>query len=370
MWLKRTPTSKNDWFLNIILGSIALTGLFLVHYRVIAFLGLLLLADWITQVRIPIRGFSDKIGQTAKYLFALGLGSFFLSLPWLVPTLRDFFIPLGQRWSAGTGNLSAINLRYLTPALGIPALILAGLGLTLGIIKRKQIALTVLLWVAALFLIANPSSFHIPFPKGFVNQSSVEIMLFMPIAVLGGYFVGEVISWLEKIVPSRWEIIGKGIFLFLGTGVMILGAQRLMPTLNPVTFLFRETDYAAMTWIKESIPDDEVIVINPTGWGYGLYMGNDGGYWISALTDHPTMPPPALYGWSIEKRDEVNGFVEALLPIGEDAVAIHNLLVKHGYNYIYNGGRGGEISPKALKESDFFEPVFNYKNTWVFQIRP
>ena len=219
-------------------------------------------------------------------------------------------------------------------------------------------------------MIANPKVFHLPFPKGFVNQSSVEIMLFLPIAILGGYFVSEVISWLEDIFPSRWEIIWKGIILLLGAGMILLGAQRLMPTLNPVTFLFRETDYAAMEWIQENIPGDEVIVINPTGWGYGLYMGNDGGYWIAPLTDRPTMPPSALYGISQMKRKEVNEFVEALLPIGEDAAAIQNLLMAFDLQYIYVGARGGVISPQTLKESGLFEPVFNADNTWVFRIRP
>jgi uncharacterized membrane protein len=151
---------------------------------------------------------------------------------------------------------------------------------------------------------------------------------------------------------------------------MFLGAQRLMPTLNPVTFLFRDADYAAIGWIQENLTEDEVIVINPAGWGYGLYMGNDGGYWIAPLADRPTMPPPALYGMSQDRHKQVNTFVEALLSIGEDAEAIRNLMIEYDYNFIYIGARGGVISPQALKESGLFEPVFNAENTWVFQIHP
>ena len=354
----------------ILLGSLTLTGLMIVHYRVLAFLGCLLLTDWLAQVRIPMRGFVNKLSNSLKFLTLLGIGSLLMSLPWLIPTMRDLIIPVAQKIGGNSAGLAKINWRYLTPALGIPALIMAGLGLILGILKRKKVALTVLLWITFLFLIANPNVFKIPFPAGFVNQSSVEIMLFLPISTLCGYLVGEVIAGLEKVVPVRWTMAWKAVILSLGAGVIILGAQRLLPTLNPITFLFREADYAAMTWIRDNIPEDEVVVINPTGWGYGLYMGNDGGYWIAPLTGRQTMPPPALYGMSNEARLEVNGFIEALLPIGEDASALADLLESYGFDDVYLGSRGGVISPQALKGSPRFEKMYQFENTWIFQIQP
>jgi hypothetical protein len=370
LWLKITPNSKKDWMPMVMLGSLTLAGLLIVHYRVAAFLGCLLLADWMAQVRIPMHGFFRKISGHLKYLTLLGISSLLLFLPWLIPTFRDFILPMSQRLGGGTADLVKINWRYLSPALGIPALVMAGLGLILGIVKRKRVALTVLLWTTFLFLIANPKVFNIPYPATFVNQSSVEIMLFLPISILGGYLVGEVIAGLEKVIPVRWTMAWKGAILLLGTGVALLGAQRLMPTLNPITFLFREKDYAAMAWIRDNIPEDEVVVINPTGWGYGLYMGNDGGYWIAPLTGRQTIPPPALYGMSNAARREVNGFVESLLPIGEDAEALGNLLREYGFHYVYLGSRGGVISPRSLEESDLFETNYHFENTWIFEIQP
>ena len=370
LWLKNRPSYKKDWLPMILLGSLTLTGLMIVHYRVLAFLGCLLLTDWLAQVRIPMRGFVNKLSNSLKFLTLLGIGSLLMSLPWLIPTMRDLIIPVAQKIGGNSAGLAKINWRYLTPALGIPALIMAGLGLILGILKRKKVALTVLLWITFLFLIANPNVFKIPFPAGFVNQSSVEIMLFLPISTLCGYLVGEVIAGLEKVVPVRWTMAWKAVILSLGAGVIILGAQRLLPTLNPITFLFREADYAAMTWIRDNIPEDEVVVINPTGWGYGLYMGNDGGYWIAPLTGRQTMPPPALYGMSNEARLEVNGFIEALLPIGEDASALADLLESYGFDDVYLGSRGGVISPQALKGSPRFEKMYQFENTWIFQIQP
>jgi hypothetical protein len=148
-----------------------------------------------------------------------------------------------------------------------------------------------------------------------------------------------------------------------------LGTQRILPIINPSTIIFREADELAMKWIKMNIGEDETIVINPTGWGYGLYMGNDGGFWISPLTDRKTMPPNVLYGYDNGFRTKVNQFVEDLLPAGNDSTSLLKLLQDNNYRYIYLGGRGGVISPQSLVDSPFFDPIYHNQGTWVFEVR-
>ena len=153
-----------------------------------------------------------------------------------------------------------------------------------------------------------------------------------------------------------------------GTGVAILGAQHLLPKLNPVTFLAREADIPAITWIDWNIPEEEVILINPTGWGYGLYMGNDGGYWISPLTGLRTTPPSVLYGLGKPAEiDTINQLVEQLLSIGEDAQAVWRLMRNNNIRYVYIGARGGILSPKALSESGLFLIRYQQDGSWVFE---
>ena len=127
-------------------------------------------------------------------------------------------------------------------------------------------------------------------------------MLFMPLSVLAGYFTQQVASFTNQLIPVRWIRVHDVLVFLLGCYLSILGAQKQIGCLNPNTILYRQEDEAAMTWIKANVPEDETIVINPTGWGYGLYMGNDGGYWISPLTGRVTIPSNALYGQNKEKR--------------------------------------------------------------------
>jgi hypothetical protein len=218
-----------------------------------------------------------------------------------------------------------------------------------------------------MYLLANMGVLGLP-GAGFVNPVSMEITLFMPIAVLGGFAIGGTLELLDKVLPSQWQSFSRGVFIIFGIAAAILGAQRLLPTLNPVTFLAREADLTAISWIDENIPKSETILINPTQWGYGLYMGSDGGYWISPLTGHQTIPPPVLYGLgTLEEISSTHHVIEGVLPLGEDAPALWQLLQAEDIRFVYTGVRGGVISPQSLAESKLFETRYQKDGAWVFE---
>jgi len=345
-----------------LLGSISFAGLFLIHYRVTAFLGGLILAYLLAQINL--RGWPKTIGR----LLLLGFFTILLLLPWLPGTLAKLLIPKGDLWRGGAvSSFSQIPWNFLKPALGEVALVMAGIGLILGFILLKRFTVTILLWTGSMYLLANMGIFNLP-GSGFVNPVSMEITLFMPIAVLAGIAVGGTLELLDKFIPDRWQITPRVVFLFIGVGAAILGARRLIPTLNPITFLAREEDFPALNWMEENLPESDTILINPTRWGYGLFMGNDGGYWISPLTGRQTMPPSALYGLgSQEEINEINQFIEAVLPIGEDATALWELLKLRNIHFVYTGARGGIISPQTLTDSELFSVQYHQNGTWVFK---
>ncbi len=363
---QKIPTQKKkiSW---LIPASFSLGGLILVHYRVAFFTGCLLLAVWIgtlyrREADAWVKLYSSILNTTIACVLSV-----ILIAPWLLPTISDFFLPVARKWGLGNPGIPAIHWRYLTVAWGIPILVLAGLGLLSGLLKRNKFSIVILLWIGILFLSANPGYFHLPFPSAFVNQNSVEIMLFLPISICAGYFLSEILSWINSLIEPEPTLFWKLICGILSLEMILLGAQNLLPILNPDTVLFRASDQAALEWIKDHLPEGETVVINPTGWGYGLYMGQDGGYWISPITDHPTMPPNVLYGFSGEQRTLVNHFVETLLPIGENPKEIWKLLNTYGYKTIFIGTRGGVLSPKALAESPLFKVRYQQGITWVFE---
>ena len=92
--------------------------------------------------------------------------------------------------------------------------------------------------------------------------------------------------------------------------------------------LFRQADYPTMEWINKNIPANKTILINPFPWGYGLYAGNDGGYWISPLANRPTMPPPALYGLSPKLSRDVKQISKNVIAYSDNLPKLHEILIR------------------------------------------
>ena len=377
-WVRHNYTWKT--FLPAIL---ACAGLFLVHYRVIAFMACLLLADFTIRlfekalkVNKPFRASgwlreatSDPIREVVAVVI-VAVASLVILLPWLLPTLASLIMPMVRSWQgADVPFFAYFAWPFLTTAWGKYSLYLAGLGMIWSLIKKPSLALTLALWTVLLFTLANSAALGW-FPV-FINSVSVEIALFMPIATLGGYFASQVIGLCRRWVPVRYARLYAVILIATGFVVAYLAARQLLPVLNPVTFLFRQADRPALVWIEEHVPKDETILINPFNWGYGLYAGNDGGFWITPLTGIKTLPPPVLYGMDTDQQRirSITQLSQQVINNSQDASTLHTLLMEKGICYVYIGARGGVLSASALKNSPLFALLYQGEGAWVFQVK-
>jgi hypothetical protein len=180
--------------------------------------------------------------------------------------------------------------------------------------------------------------------------------------------VSQVDALWRAILPGRWRSLYAGLLAALGLGLALLGARQLIPILNPVTLLFREADRPAMSWIRENLPEDGTVLINPFAWGYGLYAGNDGGAWISPLTGRKTVPPPVLYGFGDPASiQQINAISQQAIEKSADPVELHASLKTWGIPYLYVGRRGGVFSPQRLQGSGLFETLYARDGVWIFR---
>ena len=375
------PDSRSEKWKLALLGGLSVGGLILVHYRAAAFAVCLLAADLLSRLPVYLRRARDdapsetsaraKLASGLGWLIVGGLLGGLLSLPWLVEAIPALLLPKWIAWSSGRAAFfSGFAWNYLDTAWGEPAMLLAALGLVAALLRRPPLAFTLLIWVLALFLLANLGSLGLP-GNGFVNNTSVTIMLFLPLAVLGGYFLSQPLALFERFAPTKWRRAALTALWLGGLLTAILAARAMLPILNPITFLYRSADRPAMEWIAANLPPGETVLINPFAWGYGLYAGNDGGYWITPLAGKPTMPPPVLYGLDndLERLRRINRLSQAVIERGADAPALHALMLAEGLRYLYIGRRGGPLSAPALLESPLFEPLYNQGGTWVFRAR-
>lgn len=367
-------TAQCDQRWLLVLAAIASAGLWLVHYRVAAFFAALLLPAavyqlWITWKRAPGK---RVLGADLAKLGAISLLAFILTAPWWPATLADLLLPKLSAWSGvAVEPFADFSWSFLTAGAGELSLYLAGAGLLWGLLNRRMYAFGLIIWVGLLFAIANLGVLGLP-GSGFVNNTSVEISLFLPISALGGVFLSLLISW-----PLRRLTAPSKIAYLFGTGAALvvlgfLGAQRLIPILNPTTMLFRQADRAGLAWVEENVPDGETILINPFLWGYNLYAGSDGGFWSVPLAGRPSLPPPVLYGLGNDpaRIEAMNSVIQQVLEAAEQPEELFDLLNTQEIEYVYIGVKGGLLSAEKLLESGLFEPLYQRQDVWVFKTNP
>jgi len=351
--------------------SITFAGLFLTHYRVYLFLAVFFLA-WLISLSLQSIGNRTSGKNVVSFIGLLiitGIFSILIANPWWSKLIMTRIVPSLALVRNTLQPFHDFSWGFLTTAYGKQALILAGMGLGLSILRAKWFGPTLTLWVSLLFLIANPGALRIP-QTGFVNNTSVEIMLFLPVSVLGGYFVSFLINFFTKFLPQHWRWLYFILWGALGVIIAFCAARALIPILNPITFFYRSADTQAMSWIRDNIPEDETVLINPFLWGYGIYAGQDGGYWISPLAGRSTMPPPAIYGYgSVEDKQEISNFSRQIIEFAEQPEALHQHLSSKNIKYIYIGARGGAISVSALRQSPIFDLIYANNGTWVFLLK-
>jgi hypothetical protein len=249
---------------------------------------------------------------------------------------------------------------------------LAAVGVLSAILYKKQFGIAVLLWVALLFVLANLGALGLPGGE-IINNTSVAITLFMPVALLGGFALSSLVSgaewlllrreaWSRYLVPLRVSLVAAALVLSFSA------ARLLFPLLNPTTYLFRAADRPALAWIEQNIPAEEPVLINPFSWGYGLCAGSDGGAWISALSGRATLPPPVIYGFGDPSEvQRINSLCAEVLQYGSDPDRLWELLRAAGIRYVYTGARGGPISATALRASPLFDILYAQGGVYVFQ---
>ncbi len=350
-------------------AGLACAGLFLIHYRVIVFLAALLIAYGLAEVIRQV----DKRPAWRTLPRMLGRGALaagcavLLTLP---QAWRVFTGLLAPRLAAGMPDpqpLASIPWGYLTPAEGRTVLILGLVGLVWSILRARWVGPLMALWTGLLYLSANQGALRLPILGG-VNLTSVEIVLFVPLTILGGWLLADVLRLIGRQLPPPVRQVYWGLVPLAALGWSLAAAPRLLTVLNPTTFLIRQADLPAMTWVSQNVPGEATLLINPFAWGYGYYAGQDGGYYLSAYTGRQTQPPTVLYAQGQAAYVAlVNQVCQQTLDHGKDAAGLHDLMAAQGIGYVYLGARGGTISPQTLRQSSLFELLYAQDGVYIFK---
>ncbi|GAB4495421.1 MAG: hypothetical protein OHK0052_02860 [Anaerolineales bacterium] len=372
----------------LLLAALTLAGLFIVHYRVAVFCGVLYLAS----LRLPspfgrtpsgvLREEEGRGDGEAGGLLAVPL-AVLLALPWLLPTLQQLILPK----AALTANVrpawfDGFSEKFFTSGGGGVVLGLAMIGVGIGLWQQRRVTVTLLLWTGGLVILGNASTIGLPGPA-LLNFAAVQIALYQPLVIFGGialaalWDIDHFSLWLcaRDDVPSATKF-----WLYAGWHAAIIAAlfaaavwamPRMLTLPNPGTIFFRDADAQAMNWIAHNTPPEASFLINTARWGYGMYVGSDGGYWIAPLAGRVTFPPNVLYGLGARQSIQaIHAQAAALLEVGSNPDGLAAFMRANSITHLYIGAAGGAFSPAALAQSTQFRVVYQQAGVWIFEVVP
>lgn len=366
------PTPAISVRSTLILIALLFSGLIVIHYRVSYLLALLLGLSTLEKIlHSPPRLRKRRAFYLFLYLSSIGLLTLLLSATWLPAAWTTLILPKLNTWTQPPSTLESIPWGLLTAALGKIVLALAALGLCVEVLRRSWKGLILILWMVLCFATIY-LSYWAARGIGFLNMTAVTISLYLPLSALGAQGTASLFYWAKKLfskIPTR---LLQTLLFCVALLIAIFGAQKLIPLLNPITMLVRADDLQAMEFLQTTTQKDQKILISPFLWGYGLYAGADGGSWIPALAQRPTIPPPVLFALdhSSEQVRQINQISQKVLEKPRDAAWIASLMRENDLEYLYLGGKGGAISPYWISQSADFELIYHQGRVFIFKLKP
>lgn len=240
-----------------------------------------------------------------------------ITMPWLL-TLRTNFpvaetanvVPADILWSpnniplmilGSAGTIALLTTPQITLAWRLLAM--AWFAVLMFAVYRRSVrgcppsrafrarVLLMVTWSALTVVVINAQWFGLPRIRPLPNSAAL-ITMFIPLSLLASGFL----LWLLR--PRR-ALIAAAFFIGIG------GAWSMRAIVNPATVLVTDADIRALRWIRDNTSPAAVFAVTGQPWLSGSWMGVDGGYWITALTDRQSILPPGLYAWSVPEAERV-----------------------------------------------------------------
>jgi hypothetical protein len=246
-------------------------------------------------------------------------------------------------------------------------MILASLAAVVGVFRRNKLVLCCLLWMVALYLMANVHVLGIPL-LSITNLGAVLIMFYLPI----GLIIGSAAQELLNSLYLRW----RGLIIRLVMGIILaasfVASHVRVTEIETFRYFVTPGDITAMTWIRANTPPDALFAVNTYFWLPNGPHGTDGGYWIPYFTGRQTTVGTMINNLGGgEYLGEIVEMSHAVEQLEIDNTSLSDLQAM-GVDYVYIG-RGGDFSGPGLnatqlKETEGVSLLYQEDGVFIFQI--
>jgi len=279
-------------------------------------------------------------------------------------------------WGATKDLDTSLPLGLLNVGLTRMLLYVAGAGVLWAMLRRKIEIVLLPVWIGLWLVIAN---LHLLGLRDIwlIHNSSVVISFWLPVGVLCGWLIGDVINIFVQIAQSlsAHPIYKTILSIVLATTTLALaawGSWRMVDTINPVTILLREDDVRAIEWAKDNIPSGARFLVNTRRWQGELRVGTDGGWWLPLLSEHEvTLPCVFYYQGAPAYRERINDLARLVEEAESlDDPPLREQLVRAGVTHVFTGANGGRLLPKDLDPSPYYQLLYASGPTRIYEFVP
>jgi hypothetical protein len=356
---------------QIVLAGVLAGGLLLVHYRVTYFYAAFVIAYLLWHAVARFRR-HDSIAPLLRRVIAVGAVATVVSAPWLWRLVTTVVLPVDTFLTRITGNTeyNSIPWDLVTGDNNLWLYAVAALGIALAIWQRRSQVFIILLWVVLTIVPVNPTLLGAP-PTWLVNNFSLVISMFFPLALLIAFAVSGVLDVVERHVsPAFSKNLNQAAPIALVLLALVTAPARLH-IVNPVTVLATQDDVTALNWIRAQTPPDSTFLVNERLWQGVTFAGTDGGYWIPNLTGRRTTMPIVFYTQGSPQYVEQVNSLARLIESGPDPAdpAFLRDLQARGVTHVYIGVKGGPLSLPRFLQSEHYAEVYAQGGVHIFEIR-
>lgn len=369
-WQLGAPSSRRG---ELFLAGLLLAGMALTHYRVLVFYALF----WLCYPALALwRARGAKVAWIGLVERGAALGGLALALasPWAARLLLRI-VPrvdvLYGGWDASAGY-NAFPSFLLDVGWMRQLLYAAAVGAAWALLRNKGEMIVLSAWVELWFLAANLHVLGL-FDLWLVHNESVVISLWLPVSVLCGWLVADLVSWaLDRARSWGWPDAQRWASLALLGATLALGAWgswRMVDIINPITVFTTEDDLRAMRWAAENTSPDAHFLINTRAWNGEVRAGSDGGWWLPIIARRQVTLPSVFYVLGPPAyRDGVLDLARTVEQAAAlDDPALVRRLAQEGVTHVFVGAAGGRLTPKELDASPHYRLRYASGPTRIYE---
>ena len=372
LWKQPWLEHKAEILWNTAIAAMLTGAVFLLHFRVAAFYIPLLVISVAWEFWKARR--DRQMGLVMVGTIAVGVAALIVVAPALWKAVHIYVtttVPGLPTATAGVAQsfyefpLSSVS--YLVARLWL--IVLASLGIVIGLLRRNKLVIACILWITALYLLGKTYMLGLPF-LNITNLGAVLVMLYLPIGLIVGSAAEESLNLIGLRRRGRTVRIIAALALTAG----FVASHVRVRDIESSRYFVTPKDVTAMGWIRENTPPDARFAVNTYFWLPTLPHGTDAGYWIPYFTGRQTTVGVMLL--SMGSREYVDSFVERSRAVEQLEVDNTSLteLQALGVDYVYVGQRGDFSGPglnaEQLSQAEDVRLVYQNADVSIFQIEP